>query len=67
MFEAGQQAALEKMKFFVQNLVFKEKKKLLPFMRGIICQIRAIRALHEDLKNSGYPILLTARTNQVLC
>ena len=64
VFEAQQQAALEKMEFFVRNLVFKEKRKPLPFMRGILCQIRALRCVHEDLKNSGYPVLLTCRTNQ---
>ena len=64
VFEAQKQAALEKMEFFVRNLVFKEKRKPLPFMRGILCQIRALRCLHEDLKSSGYPVLLTCRTNQ---
>ena len=64
VFEAQQQEALEKMQFFIRNMVFKENRKPLPFMRGILCQIRALRALHEDLKECGHGILLTCRTNQ---
>ena len=33
-------------------------------MRGFLCQIRALKAVHEDLKECGYGILLTCRTNQ---
>ena len=38
---------------------------MLPFMKGILCQIRAMRELQVYMKTQGFPYLLTSRLNQV--
>ena len=58
-----QKNALLKMNMLVKNTYWKGKKGNLPFEKGILCGIKAIIELQQDLQNAGYKYILTSRAN----
>ena len=58
-----QKNALMKMDMLVKNTYWKGKKGRLPFEKGILCGIKAIIELQQDLQDAGYKYILTSRAN----
>ena len=52
------------MELLVENMCFYPKKGKIPFQKGILCGIRAIRDLFKEVKAEGWTYILTARLKQ---
>ena len=58
-----QKKALQKMDMLVRNTYWKGKKGNLPFEKGILCGLKAIVELQQDLEDAGYRYFLTSKAN----
>ena len=68
-----QEESLRRMKALTESMVVGPSKKMknarremLPFQRGILCSINAVRALWAELKEEGFDWLATKNLNQDL-
>ena len=60
-----QNSVLERAFSMTESMRERGRKGLLPFQRGILLSIRALQALHQDLKKKyGVEFLMTSRLNQ---
>ncbi len=59
-----QQHALNKMEKLVQTMKIKGKKSMLPFQKGFLISISAMRGLHEAVSSEGVNFIMTTHVNQ---
>ena len=52
------------MQFLVENLSWGPTSAVLPFQHGILCGIKSLRSLLDEIENEGWEYILTARLNQ---
>ncbi len=56
--------ALTKMETLIKTMKIKGKKTMLPFQKGILMSINAIKGLHEACSNQGLTFIMTTHVNQ---
>lgn len=73
VFWETQEESLRRMQALTESMVVGPSKKMknarkemLPFQRGILCSINAVRALWAELKEEGFDWLATQKLNQDL-